>query len=428
MNNPLPPNLIISHADGGRLLRNLVLFSEVLRRAGFGSGAQTTAAAATALSHIGVEKRAHVFWALAAVFVEKYEQLPLFLQAFNLFWRNSAKVEESPLSETEEQNGTIAAAPWQQSVSTLLQQNEIAQQTHSAADTEYLAKKDFASMNKQEWQAAMQINQTLAATLPRPPSRRKQAANKGKLDMRRTVRRAFSRDGDLEKYYYSRRGEKSPRLIILADISGSMNIYSRAFLHFIAGMFVGGKTKAHAFLLGTRLTCARPPRGGDADTIAAHIAAAAEDWDGGTRLTPLLREFNCHWLRRLHAADAIVLFATDGLEVNFNDAAFTAEITRLQKSCRRLIWLNPLLRYEQYQPLARGANILSKTVDETYSIHNLHAASQLAQILTQSPSRTCRTRSINVNDIKNFTLTKTTHDYNLAKRTKIKALLPNNYP
>ncbi len=371
--NPLPPNLIVGRADGGMLLYNLAAFSSLLRSCGIGGGMRKNAATAAALSVAGVENRADVFWSLATVFVEKRGQLPLFRRAFDLFWRG-ADADDTAAENGGEfltpQYGGDAAAGW----------HETKPEKLHAAAAENLRGKDFAAMSREEWAAAVQINETAAAALPPLFSRRKQSAARGKTDMRRTVRRALSRGGDIAEYRRFRRAEKKPRLIILADISGSMEKYSRAFLHFTAGILAGGKIKTNAFLLGTRLTALRP-RGGDAESAAKYIAAAAKDWDGGTRLTPLLREFNRDWLRYCGAGNAVALFATDGLEVNFKDSAFAAEVERLQKSCRRLIWLNPLLRYGGYAPLARGAKILSQYANETYSIHNVRSIMQLAEVL-----------------------------------------------
>ena len=249
-----------------------------------------------------------------------------------------------------------------------------------AADKEILAKKDFAEMNEDEWRAAMQMNRALSVVLPPPLSRRKRVAIRGATDMRKTIRRALSRGGELLELHRATRGEKPAELIALVDISGSMSAYSRAFLHFIAGMCAGGdnKVRARAFLFGTRLTAARV-LGTDVQKAAESIAASARDWDGGTRLTPLLREFNFVWLRRINAASAVVVFVTDGLEINFNESDFAREIERLQKSCRKLVWLNPLLRYARYEPLARGAKILSRLADEVRPMHNVRSVMDLAE-------------------------------------------------
>lgn len=379
MNAPvLPPNLIVTRADGGQLLKNLAVFSSLLRRAGFGCGMRKTAAAADSLSHVGLENRSDVFWALAAVFVERKEQLPMFRRAFDAFWRIEKDedgndippeiMEEMSVPQTD--NGARSAE--------IESEHDI---NALASDGELLGDKDFARMTEEEWQAAMQINRRAAASLPRILSRRKRFAARGKLDMRRTVRRALARGGEEEKICRCLPAEKTCGLIVLLDISGSMTEYSRAFLHFVAGMFAGAnKLKTRAFLLGTRLTEARS-KTKDAQAAARQIAASARDWDGGTRLTPLLREFNQIWLRRIGASSSVVLFVTDGLEVNFDSAAFTTELERLQKSCRKLVWLNPLLRYDAYEPLARGAQILSRQADETRPIHNVRSVLQLASAL-----------------------------------------------
>lgn len=375
----LPANLLVDRADSGCLLRNLTAFAGVLRKIGFAAGLDKENAAATALAQMGVHERADVFWALATVFVEKREQLELFRQAFHLFWRGlRGTTDEKTLAPTE---GAPLSAAFEGAVTPLNQSTPQPEVTHSASLTENLADKDFEKMNKIEWHTALRLNRNMRTILPPIPTRRRRAATYGKPDMRRTIHRAIRRGGEDERLLFSRRRHKPSQLVVLADISGSMSAYARAFLHFIAGLAVGDEYRLHAFLLGTQLTAVGRRRGGDVEAEAARIAASAQDWDGGTRLTPSLRQFNRLWLRRVGCGEATVLFATDGLERNCDKTTLNAEVARLRKSCRRLLWLNPLLRYDGYAPLAQGAKILSHHADAVCSIHNVRSLQELTAAL-----------------------------------------------
>ena len=371
----LPPNLFVGHADSGCLLNNITTFAGVLRRAGFAAGLDRETAAADALARLGVNNKADVFWALAAIFVEKHEQLEIFRQAFYLFWRGQKTMTDDPMSTAVE--GKQMAAILEESTTTLSTAVALPEVLRSAGAEEILADKDFAKMNKEEWQDAMRVAQMMRLLVPPIGSRRRVSATRGKPDMRRTIRRALARGGDAINILHTRRGEQQPIVVVLTDISGSMSVYARAFLHFIAGLSADGRFPVRAFLLGTQLSAVPRSRGIGAEEEAARIAACAQDWDGGTKLTPSLRQFNRLWLRRV--PNAVILFATDGLERHCDTAALTVQIERLSKSCRRLLWLNPLLRYEQYAPLARGASILAKHAHAQYAIHNIRS---LAELLT----------------------------------------------
>ena len=379
-NNPLPPNLIVGRADGGHLLHNIAAFAKLLRQSGMDGGLDKTAAAAAALAQTGIAVRADVFWALAAVFVCRRQQLPLFRQAFNQFWRGLAIDEDDVTEEFFESTTAPNASPLSENI---LSDETAADIPLAAATTEHLQEKDFEKMRADEWQQAMLINRRLTAVLPPLPSRRFASAASGEADMRRTVRRALSRNGDYPHVYYKRRRTQPPHVIMLLDISGSMSVYARAFVHFAAGMLCCRTAHHQLFLLGTRLTAARIGQHSHAAAADA-IAACASDWDGGTRLSPLLRQFNHQWLRRIQLSHAIVLFATDGLEVHCDETAFAHEVERLQKSCHRLLWLNPLLRYQHYAPLARGARVLSRYAAQTHSIHNVRAIADLADLLKKN--------------------------------------------
>ena len=182
-------------------------------------------------------------------------------------------------------------------------------------------------------------------------------------------------------------------LVVLCDISGSMSRYSRIFLHFLHGL-TNDRDRGHVFLFGTRLTNITPYlRQRDVDRALAEVAAAVEDWAGGTRIGHCLRDFNRKWARRLLGQGARVLLISDGLDRDAG-AGLEAEIDRLHRSCRRLIWLNPLLRFDGFEPKSLGIRALLPHVDEFRPAHNLHSLTELAVALGTSGAmqRTPRNR------------------------------------
>ena len=233
-------------------------------------------------------------------------------------------------------------------------------------------------MSQAEWEAAAKLIRALALQLPRMKTRRARAAAVGRIDRRATFRRALKTGGESLLLRRQRPSSRLPSVVVLCDISGSMNSYARMLAHFMAAL-VNLPTPIRAFLFGTRLTDAsRCLRAGDMESAAAAIGRAAPDWGGGTRIADSIRQFNREWSRRALAQGGVVLLATDGLERgDADELAF--QIERLRKSCRRLIWLNPLLRFDRYRAIARGAKILAQFADESRPIHNINSLAQLAK-------------------------------------------------
>ena len=382
------PNLILGAADGGIVLQNLVGFARLLRRAGISAGADKIEAAARALGVVGVARRADVFWALAAVFVERREQLDLFRQAFYLFWRARGAADDPPTREDDDLRGEKSRG--EKASSRLLddwesaarREMEIVAAPQAASAEEILRGKDFERMSDSEWRAARELAGRLRPRFAPIRIRRKRPAARGAIDLRRTARAALRAGGEAARWKKSRRIERPPRLVALLDISGSMSRYARAFAHFVVGA-AGGGIETRAFLFGTRLSFVGRRLPADCDLAAARVAAAAADWGGGTQMTASLREFNRKWSRRVLGSRAIVLLATDGLERDFDAADLTREVWRIKRSCRRLLWLNPLLRYDGYEALARGAKIISEAADETRPIHNVESLADLALAVSQ---------------------------------------------
>jgi len=201
-----------------------------------------------------------------------------------------------------------------------------------------------------------------------------------RVDMRRTLRAGLSDPAALPLKFRSPRRRRPP-LVILCDISGSMGRYSRLVLHFIHAL-TNDRDRVYSFLFGTRLTnITRQLRHRDVDVAVDLASKAVPDWSGGTRIGHCLGEFNKRWSRRVLSQGAIVLLITDGLDREGAEG-IAEEMDRLHKSCRRLIWLNPLLRFDGYEPKAQGSKVMIKHVDEFRSIHNLQSMQELADALS----------------------------------------------
>jgi uncharacterized protein with von Willebrand factor type A (vWA) domain len=188
--------------------------------------------------------------------------------------------------------------------------------------------------------------------------------------------------GDLVLPKFRKQKEIHPPIVVLADISGSMANYSRTFLHFLHALS-SSRQKVHTFLFGTRLTnVTRQLRHKDPDQALAECTERVEDWSGGTRIGTTFHEFNKRWSRRVLGQGAIVLLITDGLERD-NDDLLEREMDRLHRSCRRLIWLNPLLRFDGFQAKAKGIRTMLPHVDEFRAVHSLDALSELCHALSK---------------------------------------------
>ena len=198
--------------------------------------------------------------------------------------------------------------------------------------------------------------------------------------MRATLRAGLRSGGAVIPLKFRKRARRHPPLVILCDISGSMSRYSRMLLHFVHAI-TNDRDRVHSFVFGTRLTnITRFLRQRDVDIAVEQITEQVEDWSGGTRIGVTLKEFNAIWSRRVLGQGAVVLFISDGLD---RDAGvdLDAEMERLHKSCRRLIWLNPLLRFDGFEPKSRGIKAILPHVDDFRTVHNLNSLADLADVL-----------------------------------------------
>jgi uncharacterized protein with von Willebrand factor type A (vWA) domain len=202
-----------------------------------------------------------------------------------------------------------------------------------------------------------------------------------RVDLARTMRDSLRTLGDLAPLRFRARLLRPPPLVVLCDISGSMGRYSEMLLHFLHAL-IAARQRVRAFLFATRLTdVTRTLRHRDVDEALRRCGREVRDWAGGTRLRQCLEAFNRTWARRVLGQGAIVLLVTDGLDRD-PEEGLADEAARLRRSCRRLVWLNPLLRYEGFQPLARGVRALLPHVDEHRAVHNLESLESLAHALS----------------------------------------------
>ncbi|MFZ3034376.1 MAG: VWA domain-containing protein, partial [Parvibaculum sp.] len=259
-----------------------------------------------------------------------------------------------------------------------------ANETFSAA--EVLRKKDFEQMSAAELAEARAAISRLHLPLDEARIRRTEPNPRGHLaDMRATLRATMRSGGiiPLKRRAYRRR---RPPLVVLCDISGSMSVYARVFLQFLHAL-TNDRDRVHVFLFGTRLTnVTRELRHRDVDEALARVTAAVDDWDGGTRIGETLRRFNVEWGRRVLGQGAVVLLVTDGLDRDAG-VGVEPEIARLHRQSRRLIWLNPLLRYDRFEPKSLGIRALLPHVDEFRAVHNIASLAELVEALSGTAAR-----------------------------------------
>ena len=379
--------------EQGRLAENILYFARALRAAGIPVGSGAVLDALEALQAAGVGTREDFYWTLHAVFVKRHEHSVLFDQAFRIFFRRRGYIDQllammlpqAPAPPQAPQPGAtrVHEALFAGLDDKLKRQREIELDARmTVSDREILQRKDFAQMTGAEIAAAKDAMKRLVLPLAEVRTRRLAPHPRGHLiDIRRTLRASFKGGGDFIDLRFIGPKTKAPPLVALLDISGSMSQYSRIFLHFLHALTEARKRVA-TFLFGTRLTnVTRSLRERDPDEALAGCSAAVPDWSGGTRIASSLRAFNKLWARRVLGQGAVVLLITDGLERDPDDT-LAFEIDRLHRSCRRLVWLNPLLRFEGFEARARGIRAMLPHVDEFRPIHNLDSMAALVSSLT----------------------------------------------
>ncbi len=391
----------IDPATGGKLVSNIMHFARALRLAGLPVGPGKLLEAVRAVEVVGPRRRDDFYWALHAVLVERHEQHEIFEQAFRLFWRDPRLLQgAAPLvrSGTERRRPKQLDQVRQRVLDALMagaKDEELEQpepeveldRALSYSPEEVFRHKDFESMSAAELAAARQAIARMRLPIVRLPTRRFVADPQGqRVDMRATLRAGLRTSGLIMPLRRKRRTTRPPPLVILCDVSGSMSRYSRLFVHFVHAV-TSDRERVSTFLFGTQLSnVTRHLRHKDVDIALDRIGAAVEDWSGGTRIGVCLKEFNLHWSRRVLGQGALVLLITDGLDRD-DVGVLAIEIERLHKSCRRLIWLNPLLRYEGFRAEAAGVKAILPHVDDFRPVHNLDSLADLTEALSRASDR-----------------------------------------
>jgi uncharacterized protein len=386
---------------GGRLLANLMYFARTLRAAGLPVGPGKLLDAVEAVRAIGLENRRDFYWALNAVFVNRRDQCQIFDQAFHIFWRNPRILEKllaMVLPQTRMDTGEEKVEVIRRLAEAMEELGDAdtpkppeeqveldASLTFSAR--EILQKADFEQMSNDE--LALAKSEIAKLRLPRLAIRTRRFmpdATGPRVDMRATLRAGLRNGGDTIWLKRRRPKTRHPPLVILCDISGSMSRYSRVFLHFMHAV-TNDRDRVHTFLFGTRLTnVTRYLKHKDVDVALDLVTDAVEDWSGGTRIGDCLADFNRLWSRRVLGQGAMVLFISDGLDRAGGDG-LDPVMERLHKSCRRLIWLNPLLRWDGFEPKSLGMKAILPHVDEFRPVHNLDSLADLTKALARPAGR-----------------------------------------
>ncbi len=386
----------------GRLADNIVHFARMLRKAGLKPGPGAVIDAIEAIDTIGIGSRVEFHAALASIFVKRHEDQPVFDEAFAIFWRGRDLVGKmialmSPVALDLGERQKPKPGSARVSDALFAEKNRPARERNepdieidarlTVSGQEVLRQMDFGQMSSGELAQARREIERLAMPFDKVSTRRFRTSTRGRyVDQRASMRQALRTGGDLMLPRFRERRQRPPPLVVLADISGSMSQYSRIFLHFLH-VLSERRQRVHTFLFGTRLTnVTRQLRHRDPDEAIDQCTDAVADWSGGTRIGETLRLFNRQWARRVLGQGAVVLLITDGLERD-DVETLGVEIDRLHRSCRRLVWLNPLLRFSGFEARARGVRAMLPHVDELRAVHNLEALGDLVRALSGPPER-----------------------------------------
>jgi uncharacterized protein with von Willebrand factor type A (vWA) domain len=389
----------------GRLAENVMHFARLLRAAGLRIGPDRVIDCVRALELADCQRRDDWYWTMSAVLLSKEEQRPIYDQAFRIFWRDPQLVEKmmqallpktyGRAAKDQEQSQRLADALFSQKPQA--KQREESKVELDAKLTfssrEVLQRMDFDSMSAAELAEAKKMLRELRLPLPLLRTRRHAPSPRGaRIHLRATLKESLREGGDVIPLVRALPIEIHPPLVVLCDISGSMNPYARMFLHFLHAI-TNDRDRVSVFVFGTRLTnITRQLRHRDVDVAMAKVADAIKDWSGGTRIGGCLRDFNWRWGRRVLGQNACVLLVSDGLDREAGEG-LSDEMERLHKSCNELVWLNPLLRYERFEARPAGVRAMLPHVDRFLPVHNLKSLIDLAHALAAPAPKSLEKRA-----------------------------------
>src|SRR5499427_722769 len=396
----MPARPAIPAQDHGHLAENVMHFARVLRAAGLPIGSGRMLDAMRALEVAGVERRDDFYWTLASVFLDRREQFEVYDQAFHIFWRDPQLLERVMAmflpqvygrQGRDERQASARVAEAMQPRHKKPQETPVEPPQESELDAslsfsarEVLQHADFETMSAEEIAQAKKMLANLRLPIPEIRTRRFSPDPDGaRVDLRASLRASLRNGAQVITLRRRSPQRRHPPLVVMCDVSGSMNRYSRMFLHFLHAI-TNDRDRVTSFVFGTRLTnISRYLRHRDVDVAMSGVADAIADWSGGTRIGNCLREFNLRWSRRVLGQNAVVLMISDGLDGDVGEG-LAREMERLHKSCRKLIWLNPLLRYEGFEARPAGVRAMLPHVDEFLPVHNVASLVELARALEGS--------------------------------------------
>lgn len=386
-------------ASINRITQHIIAFGRVLRRAGLEVATGQIIDAMRATQLIGLKSRADVYQGLFSVFVTRREQVELFNQAFHLFWRAPSKLPQvmslilpqlkMPETAQAKQSLRVKQALVEKEAQIKPPESRPKNEKKEAVDLvltysslEVLRKKDFAAFSNEEVVMARQVLSEMKWNIPSKRTRRFNPNAKGRMfDLRKTVRKNMRNQGELIQLSWRANQTRMRDIVVLCDISGSMERYSRMLLHFMHAV-TAGMRRVETFVFGTRLTrITRYLQQRDIDDAVSSVSQKVNDWAGGTRIGDALKDFNYLWARRVLRSGAVVMVISDGWDRG-DIPLFEREVARLSRSCYRLIWLNPLLGYENYEPLTRGIKAAMPYIDDFLPVHNLESLEQIGEVLS----------------------------------------------
>ncbi len=379
------------------LATNVMHFARLLRRAGLPVGPAETIAAQNALTRIDLGSKIEAKTALRAVMIHRHEHQDVFDQAFALFWRDPSAAEQAAamaLLDAQKHNKPERPPPASRRVAEAFtnpnapkpkpeEEPPVQDAVLTVSDQERLQSMDFEAMSAAEIEDAKKAIRRLRLPLDLRKTRTMRPDPNGpRMNLRRTIRSSLRQGGEILAIARDRRRTRPPPLVVLCDISGSMGRYAQILLHFLHAV-TNERDRVHVFLFGTRLTnVTRQLRARDPEVAFQMISHAVPDWSGGTRIGEALEKFNKLWARRVLGQGAVVLLITDGLDRD-GAVGLADNMDRLHRSSRRLIWLNPLLRWAGFEPKSQGIRAMLPHVDEFRPVHNLASLRALIESLSK---------------------------------------------
>jgi len=376
-----------------KLVSNLLLFGRLLRAAGVHVHRERMVDAIQAIEWVGVASRTDLRATLCALLVHRHEDLPLFNQAFDLFFRaHGTSTLDLPLFSLGERARVVtrrdAGAPQRLDVES--PESDAAAAAAFAlgaySTVEVSRTKDFADFTAAELEAARRLLLRLRWQPGIRRTRRWSRALRGDIDMPRVLRRNVMRGGELIELPRRVRREAPRPIVLLADVSGSMDRYSRMLLSFASGLTRSAR-RVESFVFATRLTrVSRYVGAAGGHRVVSRMVRDLHDWGGGTRIGDALRTFNTTWARRVMRHGPVVLIVSDGWDRG-DPELLGRELARLRRRCSRVIWLNPLLGSASYEPLTRGMQAALAYIDDFLPAHNLQSIEELARHLRDGDQR-----------------------------------------